>query len=1036
MSAAGLEGAAIKFGITIANAAVRAIASQQEKRQISTKGLVELADQRLSPINRWAANRRIDDIGEKIARRLEPLYANEFVGTTDDDRSMVIALASSLIEEADIDDRMLFDVGMSARVLADHIWGSARKKIVQSQLGSRDEELLQRALLEGCQCLLQTVLILKPFVARAILEVLVQQKGFEDRLDELLSRGQRPLFRSRMGPDEEGYLSAYQAVVVAQLDHLDIFGIEVTSRLRLKLSLGYLGLSVETESSDSVMRPVDPKYYVDSSANQTHKLPVTEAFGKGRRFLVRGEAGSGKSTLLRWIAVTAALKEFTGDLQSWNSLTPFMLKLRSYASKSLPTVEELVRDLAPSLSDAKPDDWVHRTFSAGNGLLLIDGLDELEDSKRYEVHAWITGLLTTFPALTVIVTTRPSAVEPRWLSEVNFVSLAIEPLSPPECRAFVHRWHDAAAAAEYLPCDVSELPVYESGLLRELDAKLHLRSLASSPLLAAMICALNLDRDGQLPESRRDLYESALDLLLVRRDRKRNITAKNVQLTKSAKITILRNLALHLSLNNRTEISTAGALSNIAQAMKVLPEQPNEPNEVLEYLKQRSGVIREPTNGRLDFIHKTFQEFLTAQAVVELDLTGLLIENADKDRWREVILMFPAQATEPQRKMLIRGLIDRATDSLGRQRLQLRLLSAVCAQYLVNNPALREETLTLIGQVLPPRDLASAAMLASMGESVLPMLAPRIEDLDESAGLASIKTAAMIGGQSALNLLSHYASDSRSRLQQALIESWEYFQSEVFARDVLKDAALDSGSVTLATTRPIRHLSHLRNIRRLRIDLARLVRDRDPRIQEDLAFLVDVPQLVRLDLDTRGITNLSFLNQLIYIEELSLWGAAGLVSGDVLQGMAALKRLLLSEAFLKDGLQSLGGVLSRLQTLGLTSMMGSVDFNHLLPANLRTLSLRKCKIVGWEQVSRMSTIQSLRIERCTTIALPLKHLSELKQLAHLAIMKMPANLVADLGALAEMESLSTLEIDVPLSADLRQKLEDGGVAVNSARPSR
>jgi hypothetical protein len=73
------------------------------------------------------------------------------------------------------------------------------------------------------------------------------------------------------------------------------------------------------------------------------------------------------------------------------------------------------------------------------------------------------------------------------------------------------QWRDAAQrSAVELPCRDDELPDYERAPLRQLDGRRHLRRLASSPLLCAMLCAFNLDRRQQLPPDRMALYRDAL----------------------------------------------------------------------------------------------------------------------------------------------------------------------------------------------------------------------------------------------------------------------------------------------------------------------------------------------------------------------------------------------------------------------------------------------------------------------------------------------------------------------------------------------
>ncbi|KOG90734.1 hypothetical protein ADK38_07065, partial [Streptomyces varsoviensis] len=51
------------------------------------------------------------------------------------------------------------------------------------------------------------------------------------------------------------------------------------------------------------------------------------------RMLLRGPAGSGKSTLMQWLATNAARRGFGQTLTDWNGYVPFMLRLRSFATR-------------------------------------------------------------------------------------------------------------------------------------------------------------------------------------------------------------------------------------------------------------------------------------------------------------------------------------------------------------------------------------------------------------------------------------------------------------------------------------------------------------------------------------------------------------------------------------------------------------------------------------------------------------------------------------------------------------------------------
>jgi predicted NACHT family NTPase len=128
-------------------------------------------------------------------------------------------------------------------------------------------------------------------------------------------------------------------------------------------------------------------------------------------------------------------------------------------------------------------------------------------------------------------------------------------MTPADIKELIRHWHEAIRNAGDLPCSAEDLPGFEAALLARLESAPHLRALAGSPLLAAMLCALNLDRVRQLPRDRMGLYAAALEMLLERRDAERQIEAnREIVLDQRQKMQILQDLAWRLSAFGRTEL--------------------------------------------------------------------------------------------------------------------------------------------------------------------------------------------------------------------------------------------------------------------------------------------------------------------------------------------------------------------------------------------------------------------------------------------------------------------------------------------------
>src|SRR5690606_14313956 len=126
---------------------------------------------------------------------------------------------------------------------------------------------------------------------------------------------------------------------------------------------------------------------------------------------------------------------------------------------------------------------------------------------------------------------------------------------------------------------------------------------------------------------------------------------------------LLRDLAWRLSDNNRSEIDLAKAAGYVAAKLRAMRHLDClDGNEVLEQLRHRSGILRSPAKERMDFVHRTFQEYLAANEAAEEDRIGNLVGRAHLDLWRETIIMAAGHANTRQREELLGGILDRAEE--------------------------------------------------------------------------------------------------------------------------------------------------------------------------------------------------------------------------------------------------------------------------------------------------------------------------------------------------------------------------------------
>ncbi|MDH6111208.1 tetratricopeptide (TPR) repeat protein [Kitasatospora sp. MAP12-15] len=523
---------------------------------------------------------------------------------------------------------------------------------------------------------------------------------------------------------------------------LKIFGLPQSQPWALETA--YLSLeavpAVEPESGDrepSLARPA-----------QRQRV---ERMLKGRhRVLLRGQAGSGKTTLLQWLAVTAVGGGFAGELADFNYRVPFVLRLRTmFQLRNLrPRPADFLAIDRSRVADSQPHGWAERVFESGRAVLLVDGLDEVPQQHREEAEEWLAELLDDYPRVFTLVTVRPSAVPPRFLRHLRFDELTLCPMNEWDRTLFVERWHQAALAAEaddaedWDPADRTaheqRFREMKNALLRTLDRSPELDALTDSPLLCAMICALHREWEGAPPHRTMEVYESALNMLLVRRDKQRRVAVGPLgeQLGREEQLALLQRVAAWLVANGQTEGGRSDALRQIGRVLPSLPAAHRgiDAEQVFRHLLERTGLLAETSVETFEFVHRTFQDYLAAREFMEDRDFGLLADRAADEQWADVVRMGVGHCSPRDRVELLHRLLAAAdARSDPREARWIRLVAATCLPYasVLDEPVQAEVLDQLVpllrmfpteaGQTYEAREWHG---LYAIGEALLPLLTP------------------------------------------------------------------------------------------------------------------------------------------------------------------------------------------------------------------------------------------------------------------------------------------------------------------------
>ncbi|MGW4570147.1 NACHT domain-containing protein [Streptomyces tendae] len=666
----------------------------------------------------------------------------------DETEAVADALAARLLALGDLD----MDDVQAVRLGHGELAARLRRQAAGSAdgLSTDARHFLDSATEWACLHVLEFFTRRSTFVARTLVAQTRGQAELIAKVDELIARVPRPDAR------DTAFERRYLPYVAEQHNRITIYGLDLRdSPDRWPLEVAYLSLEATTEEERTGAFPGE---YADPE--RTVRLPAETALTAHDRVLLRGDAGSGKTTLVQWLAVTAARDQ---------DRIPYVLPLRTLTrAGALPSPAAFLTAVGCPLTP--PEGWAERVLGAGRGLVLVDGLDEIPAADRHRTRDWLLALIRAFPGNRWLLTSRPTAVRPDWLAAEGFRELSLTPMREPDVATFVRRWHAAA-----------EAPEFETRLLDSLRTKRDLARLATNPLMCGLICALHRERRGYLPTGRKELYDAALTMLLARRDRERGMEA--VQLSEEAQLELLQRLAYALVLSGRTEMAVETAESIVERALPSVASAAGQGDAatVLRALVLRSGLLRRPGEDSLDFVHRTFQDYLGARYAVEEGHLDVIAGRAGDTQWEDVIRMAVAHARPGERAVLLRRLLAEDTP-------RLTLLALACLEHATAlDPAVRAEVEARAGALIPPGSKEDAKTLAEAGPLVLELL-PGPEGLTDAEAHGVTVTASLLAGQGpsgALAVLRRFRGHPDLDVRRQLVGTWDRFGAREYATEVL-----------------------------------------------------------------------------------------------------------------------------------------------------------------------------------------------------------------------------------------------------------
>ena len=358
------------------------------------------------------------------------------------------------------------------------------------------------------------------------------------------------------------------------------------------------------------------------------------------RIIVQGRPGSGKSTFLQAIAMYCSQGKLLADS------IPILISLKTFAEKYQVYNQSLFDYILECLNNEINYLELNGILQNGRALILLDGLDEVQESISKNIITEINSFTNKFYKCRIIITCRIAA---KLYKFRDFIEVEIVDFNESQIVIFVYQWFLTVAQTSFAAAKTLAEQFIQKLQLSE-NQQIH--ELTTTPLLLSITCLL-FHTHGDFPRSRSEIYKQGLELLLIRWDEARGIERDELYRYFSLldKIKLLSQIAKIYFTENQyyfTESRTQQLIANyLRQSYTSKHIEDTEAllldsHAILKAIEAQHGLLVQRARGIYSFSHVTFQEYLTARDIVaNVNSNSLdeLVNYIHVQSWKEIFLL-------------------------------------------------------------------------------------------------------------------------------------------------------------------------------------------------------------------------------------------------------------------------------------------------------------------------------------------------------------------------------------------------------------
>lgn len=385
--------------------------------------------------------------------------------------------------------------------------------------------------------------------------------------------------------------------------------------------------------------------------------------------IILGDPGMGKSALLRYMVLDllspmprhedVALK-WGHRLPVW---IPFAMWVRLVAENEIDcSLSDLLRGWLRKVSaPSQLESLVQEAIEDSRLLLFVDGLDEWNNETAARTTVALLEQFVAERSIPALAVCRPLGFQRLGGLTSKWRRGRLAGMNRKQQMDLAYRWflHQQRTLTEHQKCGYNPTTDFDryaqshaNNLIHEIQQDSQLARLAETPLLMSGLIALSAQQ-VQLPRSRFRAYEELTKLLLQEQPRRREKASHSREPTTSINADT-RQLALAFLAHEIHKSPDSVSLDRHEAIVrlqsfftKAFFKQPDVAHQWAEMLIAVSadtiGVLVEKSHDEIGFLHRTFQEYLTAchlRRMPFVDVRAYARAFAEQPSWYNVFLCF------------------------------------------------------------------------------------------------------------------------------------------------------------------------------------------------------------------------------------------------------------------------------------------------------------------------------------------------------------------------------------------------------------